>query len=74
MPIYTYRCTECDNEFDAVRSIGDHLTECPECDGDLRHVYGTFRFRFRSRNWQPYSVESSEKDEKIKEEICVSGD
>jgi len=71
MPIYTYRCPEC-GEFEAVRPIGDHLTRCPDCNGPVRRVYDTFRFKFRSRTWRPYSVESSEKDEQIKEEICVS--
>ena len=72
MPIYTYYCAECVHRFEAVRPIGDHLTDCPECGGYIRRIYDTFRFRFRSPGWHPYSVESSEKEEQIKEEICVS--
>lgn len=32
MPTYTYKCKECDHQFDVVqRMTDDKLTECPEC-------------------------------------------
>ncbi len=41
MPTYEYACTACGHRLDAVqRFTDDPLTECPECGGDLRKVYG----------------------------------
>ena len=72
MPIYTYHCKHCKTTIEARRTIGNHLTECPDCGNSLQRRYDTFRFRFRSPSWNPYSVESSEREELVKEEICVS--
>lgn len=41
MPTYSYACTECDNRFDAVQAFTDGaLTECPQCSGRLRKLFG----------------------------------
>ncbi|HEY6426472.1 MAG TPA: FmdB family zinc ribbon protein [Acidimicrobiales bacterium] len=41
MPTYEYACTACGHRFDAVQRFTDEpLTECPECEGALRKVYG----------------------------------
>ena len=41
MPTYEYACTACGHRFDAVQRFTDEaLTECPECGGALRKVYG----------------------------------
>jgi putative FmdB family regulatory protein len=40
VPTYSYACTECGHEFDAVQSIRDAtLTSCPSCQGALRKVF-----------------------------------
>jgi putative FmdB family regulatory protein len=41
LPTYEYACTACGHRLDAVQSFTDDpLTECPECGGALRKVYG----------------------------------
>jgi putative FmdB family regulatory protein len=41
LPTYEYACTACGHRLDAVQSFSDDpLTECPECRGALRKVYG----------------------------------
>jgi putative FmdB family regulatory protein len=41
VPTYSYACTECDNRFDAVQAFADSaLTECPQCSGRLRKLFG----------------------------------
>ena len=41
MPTYEYACTTCSHRLEAVQSFTDDpLTECPECGGPLRKVYG----------------------------------
>lgn len=46
MPIYCYKCDDCDYIWDEFRSLGDHATRCPECDGAGRHVFEPVRFKF----------------------------
>jgi putative FmdB family regulatory protein len=41
LPTYEYACTTCGHRLEAVQSFTDDpLTECPECGGALRKVYG----------------------------------
>ena len=41
MPTYEYACTTCGHRLEAVQRFSDDpLTECPECGGALRKVYG----------------------------------
>lgn len=48
MPKYSYACTVCDHRFDAVQSIhAASLTECPECRGELRKVFGNVGVTFK---------------------------
>lgn len=47
MPTYAYRCTECDHAFDIRQEFTDaSLTECPECGGKLRKVFGQLGVTF----------------------------
>lgn len=48
MPTYQYACTACDHRFEAVQAFSDpSLTECPECTGKLRKVYGSVGVVFK---------------------------
>jgi putative FmdB family regulatory protein len=41
VPTYEYACTACGHRLEAVQKFTDDpLTECPECGGALRKVYG----------------------------------
>jgi putative FmdB family regulatory protein len=41
VPTYEYSCTTCGHQLEAVQKFSDDpLTECPECGGALRKVYG----------------------------------
>jgi putative FmdB family regulatory protein len=41
LPTYEYACTACGHRLDAVQKFTDDaLTECPECGGKLRKVFG----------------------------------
>lgn len=48
MPTYQYACTACGHRFDAVQSFSDDaLTECPECSGKLRKLFGSVGVVFK---------------------------
>jgi putative FmdB family regulatory protein len=41
LPTYEYVCTSCGHRLDAVQKFTDEaLSECPECGGALRKVFG----------------------------------
>ncbi|WP_336651582.1 MULTISPECIES: FmdB family zinc ribbon protein [unclassified Leucobacter] len=47
MPTYAYRCADCEHAFDIYQSFSDAaLTECPECGGKLRKVFGSLGVTF----------------------------
>ncbi|GAA2178906.1 hypothetical protein GCM10009847_10830 [Leucobacter tardus] len=48
MPKYEYRCTQCDHTFDVYQTFSDSaLSECPECGGALRKVFGSLGVTFQ---------------------------
>ena len=48
MPTYQYACKECGHRFEAVQSFSEaSLTECPECSGALRKLYGAVGVIFK---------------------------
>lgn len=48
MPTYQYACKECDHQFEVVQSFSDaSLTDCPECQGPLRKLYGSVGVIFK---------------------------
>lgn len=47
MPVYEYRCTACEHRLEEVQPMGSGPPgPCPECDGELRRVYGRVGIRF----------------------------
>lgn len=48
MPTYEYRCKDCGHQFDVVQSFTDDaLTVCPECQGNLKKVFGNVGITFK---------------------------
>ena len=60
MPTYQYACTVCDHGFEVVQAFTDEaLTECPECRGRLRKVFGSVGVVFKGSGF--YRNDSREK-------------
>ena len=60
MPTYQYACTVCDHGFEVVQAFTDEaLTECPECRGRLRKVFGSVGVVFKGSGF--YRTDSREK-------------
>ncbi len=48
MPTYQYRCNDCAEDFEIVQKFSDPaLTQCPECDGNLRKVFSAVGVVFK---------------------------
>lgn len=54
MPTYTYKCAECDHEFDIVQRMSDNkLTDCPECEKESleKIIRQTGGFELKGKGW-----------------------
>jgi putative FmdB family regulatory protein len=59
VPTYSYACTACDNKFDVVQAFSDDaLTDCPQCDGRLRKLFGKVGVVFKGSGF--YRTDSRE--------------
>lgn len=48
MPLYTYRCNDCDHEFEVrQRMTEDPLSICPVCGGNIRRVVSSVGVVFK---------------------------
>ena len=48
MPTYEYACKNCGEHLEIVQSFKDDpLTECPNCGGSLRKVFGSIGITFK---------------------------
>jgi putative FmdB family regulatory protein len=62
VPTYQYACTACDHRFEKVQAFTDSaLTECPECAGRLRKLYGSVGVVFKGSGF--YRTDSRAKSE-----------
>ena len=60
MPTYDYACTHCDHAFEVVQSFTDDaLTECPQCGGRLRKVFGSVGVVFKGSGFYRTDSRSS---------------
>lgn len=63
MPTYEYRCKSCEHGFDIVQAFSDDaLTECPECSGPLKKVFGNVGIAFKGSGF--YKTDSRSSTEK----------
>ena len=66
MPTYSYACTACGHRFDAQQAFtDDSLTECPECSGRLRKLFGAVGVVFKGSGFYRTDSRSSGKTASI---------
>lgn len=52
MPTYHYRCSTCGHSFDAFQKFSeDPLTDCPECEGQVKRVIQPVGVVFKGSGW-----------------------
>jgi putative FmdB family regulatory protein len=53
MPIYEYKCVECDHQLEKLQKISDDpLTDCPECGKpSLKKMISAAGFRLKGGGW-----------------------
>ncbi|MEN6370764.1 MAG: zinc ribbon domain-containing protein [Armatimonadota bacterium] len=42
MPIYEFRCNNCDRKFEKLCKMGQNDAACPDCGGEATKLFSTF--------------------------------
>jgi len=61
MPIYQYKCSDCDHQFDALQKMSDaKLIDCPECHlPSLRKQLTAAAFKLNGTGWYETDFKNS---------------
>ncbi len=52
MPIYEYKCANCDYEFEKMQKITEEpLSVCPRCEGKVEKKWSLSGFQFKGAGW-----------------------
>jgi putative FmdB family regulatory protein len=52
LPLYAYRCTQCDHRFEKIQSFSSEPElECPKCRGLLERPLTAPRLQFKGAGW-----------------------
>ena len=62
MPIYEYKCTKCNEQFEVIQKITDDpLTECGSCGGKLKKLLTNTSFVLKGSGWYVTDYPSSDR-------------
>jgi putative FmdB family regulatory protein len=63
MPIYEYKCTECEHTLEKLQKMSDDpLVECPECGkASLQKMISAAGFRLKGGGWYETDFKSGSK-------------
>ena len=66
MPIYEYKCLECEEEFEVMQKISeDPLTECKACGGELKKLITNTSFVLKGGGWYVTDYPSADRKKAI---------
>ena len=52
MPIYEYRCQDCNHEFERMQRFSDPpVAACPTCDGSVQKLISRSAFHLKGSGW-----------------------
>lgn len=52
MPMYEYRCAECNHQFELRQKFSDPpATECPQCNGKVDKMISQSAFSLKGSGW-----------------------
>ena len=73
MPTYEYACKSCEEHLEVVQSFKDEpLTECPNCGGPLRKVFGNIGIAFKGSGFYKTDSRSGAKPSKSSEKPAAA--
>ncbi len=70
MPIYEYRCNECNHEFEVFQKMSDDpVKSCEKCSGDVEKLISQSSFALKGTGW--YATDYAKKDKsRVAKESC----
>ncbi len=75
MPTYEYACKTCGEHLEVVQSFKDDpLTECPNCGGQLRKVFGAIGIAFKGSGFYRNDSRPAPKEAAAKEKSEPKGE
>lgn len=52
MPVYEYECSTCEKVFEVQQRMSDDpLTNCPDCDGEVKKLVSMSSFHLKGGGW-----------------------
>lgn len=51
MPIYEYRCTNCDHDFQKLMKLNEEKPPCPECKSPVKKLISQGSFQLMGSGW-----------------------
>ena len=65
MPIYEYKCTECEHRLEKLQKMSDDpLKDCPECgDSALTKLVSASSFKLKGTGWYETDFKGSKKSD-----------
>ncbi|MCW5960995.1 MAG: hypothetical protein KIS76_12605 [Pyrinomonadaceae bacterium] len=71
MPIYEYKCSECESHFEKMQKVSDEpLKECEKCGGKLEKQWSLSGFQFKGDGW--YVTDYAKKNGTVGEKSASS--
>jgi putative FmdB family regulatory protein len=62
MPVYEYKCTKCNEEFEVMQKITDDpLVRCDSCGGELKKMITNTSFVLKGSGWYVTDYPSSDR-------------
>ena len=55
MPIYVYKCIDCQEEFEKIQPVRyrNRRPKCPNCQEEMKPVIGNVSVQFKGEGWTP---------------------
>jgi len=62
MPVYEYKCVQCDEQFEVMQKMSDDpLTKCRSCGGELKKLIANTSFVLKGGGWYVTDYPSAER-------------
>jgi len=62
MPVYEYKCAQCDEQFEVIQKMSDDpLKECKSCGGELKKLITNTSFVLKGGGWYVTDYPSAER-------------
>ncbi len=76
MPIYEYKCEDCEHQLEAIQKISDDpIKECPACGKQsLKKLVSAAAFRLKGTGWYETDFKNKPKDNAKKGETAAKSD